>query len=66
MTNYELKMIDEINKKISYLMKEKGYNAYDISVLLDDFIYKNDFSNECNQALWKIQDKYINMYRETK
>ena len=63
MTNYEVKMLDGINKKINYLMKEEEYSAYDISVLLDDFIYKNDFSNECNQVLWKIQDKYINMYR---
>ena len=63
MTNYEVKMLDGINKKINYLMKEEEYSAYDISVLLDDFIYKNDFSNECIQVLWKIQDKYINMYR---
>ena len=64
MTKYELKMINVINKKINYLMKEENYTAYDISVLLDDFIYENDFSNECNQKLWTIQDKYINMYRE--
>ena len=66
MTNYERKLLHDINYKISYLMKEEDYSAYDISVLLDDFIYKNDFSNECNQMLWKIQDKYIGMYRETK
>ena len=65
MTNYEVKMLDNINKKINYLMKEEEYSAYDVSVLLDDFIYKNDFSNECNQVLWKIQDKYIKMYRGT-
>ena len=63
MTNYEIKMLDNINKKINYLIKEKGYSAYYISVLLDDFIYENDFSNECNKELWKIQDKYISMYR---
>ena len=63
MTNCEIKMLDNINKKLNYLIKEKGYSAYDISVLLDDFIYKNDFSNECNKELWKIQDKYIIMYR---
>ena len=63
MTNYEIKMLDNINKKINYLIKEEYYTAYDISVLLDDFIYENDFSNECNQLLWKIQDKYISMYR---
>lgn len=63
MTNYEIKILDDINKKINYLMKEEDYSAYDISVLLDDFIYENDFSNECNKVLWKIQDKYINMYR---
>ena len=65
MTNYEVKMLDNINKKINYLMKEEEYSAYDVSVLLDDFIYKNDFSNECNRVLWKIQDKYIKMYRGT-
>lgn len=64
MTKYEIKMLDNINKKINYSMKEEDYSAYDISVLIDDFIYNNDFSNECNQVLWKIQDKYINMYRE--
>lgn len=63
MTNCELKMINGIQNKINYLMKEEDYTAYDISVLLDDFIYNNEFSNECNQVLWKIQDKYINMYR---
>ena len=63
MTNYEIKMLDNINKKINYLMKEEKYTPYDISVLLDDFIYNNDFSNECNKELWKIQDKYISMYR---
>lgn len=63
MTNYEIKMLNAIQNKISYLMKEEKYSAYDISVLLDDFIYENDFSNECNQLLWKFQDKYINMYR---
>ena len=63
MTNYEIKMLDDINKKINYLMKEENYTPYDISVLLDDFIYNNDFSNECNKELWKIQDKYISMYR---
>ena len=63
MTNYEIKMLDNINKKINYLIKEGVYSAYDISVLLDDFIYNNDFSNECNKELWKIQDKYISMYR---
>ena len=61
MTNYEIKMLDDINDKISYLMEEKGYSAYDISVLLDDFIYDNDFSNECNQELWAIQDVYIQL-----
>ena len=66
MTKYELKMINAVNKKINYLMKEENYSAYDISVLLDDFIYENEFSNECNQKLWAIQDKYINMYREYK
>ena len=63
MTNYEIKMLDNINKKINYLIKEGDYSAYDISVLLDDFIYNNDFSNECNKELWKIQDKYISIYR---
>ena len=63
MTKYEIKILDGINKKINYLMKEEDYSAYDISVLLDDFIYENDFSNECNKELWKIQDKYITMYR---
>ena len=66
MTNCELKMLNAVQNKINYLMKEECYSPYDVSVLLDDFIYNNDFSNECNQALWKIQDKYINMYRETK
>ena len=64
MTNYELKMIKAIQTLIDCLIEEKGYTAYDISVLIDDFIYENDFSNDCNQKLWKIQDKYINMYRE--
>ena len=63
MTNYEIKMLDDINKKLTYLIKEEDYSAYDISVLLDDFIYNNEFSNECNKELWKIQDKYISMYR---
>lgn len=63
MTNYEIKMLDDINKKIKYLMKKEKYSPYDISVLLDDFIYNNEFSNECNQKLWQIQDKYISMYR---
>lgn len=63
MTNYEIKMIDNINKKINYLIKEEDYTGYNISVLLDDFIYNNDFSNECNKELWKLQDKYITMYR---
>ena len=66
MTKYESKMLKAIQNKINYLMKEENYTAYDISVLLDDFIYENDFSNECNQKLWTIQDKYINMYREYK
>ena len=63
MTNYERKLLHDINYKIAYLMKEEKYTPYDISVLLDDFIYENDFSNECNKELWKIQDKYITMYR---
>lgn len=63
MTNCELKMLNGVQNKINYLMKEEDYSAYDISVLIDDFIYKNDFSNECNKELWKIQDKYISMYR---
>lgn len=63
MTKYELKMIKAIQTLIACLIEEKGYTPYDISVLIDDFINENDFSNECNQALWKIQDKYINMYR---
>ena len=63
MTNCELKMLNGIQNKINYLIKEEDYSAYDISVLLDDFIYNNDFSNECNKELWKIQDKYISMYR---
>ena len=66
MTNYEIKILDGINKKINYLMKEEDYSAYDISVLLDDFIYENDFSNDCNKELWKIQDNYIIMYRKRK
>ena len=66
MTKYESKMLDSIQNKIKYLMKEENYSAYDISVLLDDFIYENDFSNECIQKLWAIQDNYINMYREVK
>ena len=66
MTKYESKMLDTIQNKIKYLMKEENYSAYDITVLLDDFIYENDFSNECNQKLWTIQDNYINMYREVK
>lgn len=66
MTKYEIKMIHAIQCEILYLTEEKDYSAYDISVLLDDFIYENDFSNECNKKLWEIQDKYINMYRETK
>ena len=32
MTNYEIKMLDNINKKINYLMKEEKYNPYDISI----------------------------------
>lgn len=63
MSNCELKMLNGVQNKINYLMKEEDYSAYDISVLLDDFIYNNDFSNECNKELWKIQDKYISMYR---
>jgi hypothetical protein len=63
MTKYELKTIKAIQTLIGCLIEEKGYTPYDISVLIDDFIYENDFSNECNQVLWKIQDKYINMYR---
>lgn len=63
MTNYEIKMVVAIKRKIGYLMKEEKYTPYDISVLLDDFIYNNDFSNEYNKELWKIQDKYISMYR---
>ena len=63
MTNYEVKMVVAIKRKIGYLMREEKYTPYNISVLLDDFIYKNDFSNECNKELWKIQDKYITMYR---
>ena len=63
MTNYEIKMVVSIKREIGYLMKEEKYTPYDISVLLDDFIYNNDFSNECNKELWKIQDKYISMYR---
>ena len=63
MTNYEIKMVVSIKRKIGYLMKEEKYTPYYISVLLDDFIYNNDFSNECNKELWKIQDKYISMYR---
>ena len=66
MTKYESIMLEVIQNKISYLLKEENYTAYDISVLLDDFIYENEFSNECNQKLWAIQDKYINMYREDK
>ena len=61
MTKYERKMLNNINDKIAYLMEEKSYSAYDISVLLDDFIYNNDFSNECNQELWAIQDVYIQL-----
>lgn len=63
MTKYEIKMLNALQNKINYLMKEEGYTPYDISILLDDFIYNNDFSNECNKELWKIQDKYISMYR---
>ena len=66
MTKYESKMLEDIQNKISYLLKEEKYSAYDISVMLDDFIYENEFSNECNQKLWSIQDNYINMYREDK
>ena len=66
MTKYESKMLKAIQTKIRYLMKEENYTAYDIAVLLDDFIYENEFSNECNQKLWSIQDKYINLYREAK
>ena len=61
MTKYEKEMLNNINDKIAYLMEEKGYSAYDISVLLDDFIYDNDFSNECNQELWAIQEIYIQL-----
>ena len=63
MSNYERKMLNGIQTRIAYLMLEKGYSPYDISVLLDDFIYDNDFSNECNQKLWRIQEKYIKLYR---
>lgn len=63
MTTYELKMIKAIQTLIDCLIEEKGYTAYDISVLIDDFIYENDFSNECNQKLWTIQEKYIKLYR---
>lgn len=63
LTNYEIKMVNRLENRIKYLLEEKGFTPYDISVMLDDFIYDNDFSNECNQKLWKIQDKYINLYR---
>lgn len=66
MTKYESKMLKAIQNKINYLMEEENYSPYDISILLDDFIYKNDFSNECNQKLWSIQDKFINMCKEVK
>ena len=61
MTKYEKEMLSNINDRVAYLMEEKGYSAYDISVLLDDFIYDNDFSNECNQELWAIQEIYIQL-----
>lgn len=63
MTNYERKMLNALQTRIAYLMLEKRYSPYDISIMLDDFIYNNEFSNECNQKLWGIQEKYINLYR---
>ena len=64
MSDYEVKMLNSISDKVAYLMEEKGYSAYDISCLIDDFIFDNDFSNECNQELWALQNVYIQLYRE--
>lgn len=63
MTNNEIKMINRIENIIKYLLEEKGFTYFDITVTLDDFIYENDFSNDCNQELWNIQDKYSKLYR---